>query len=100
LLFVRLSFSNAGYAFRHSSASMMDKLRVPLKAIQDRIGHALTGNFTLDVYGHMLDWTGNDDAAKRLGEKIAKAVAEIERKQRNLDSGHLTAHKKRKLSSR
>jgi len=46
------------------------------------------------VYGHTLDWTANEDAATRLGEEIAKAVAEVERKQRNLDSGHLAAHEK------
>jgi hypothetical protein len=73
----------------------MDGLRVPLKTIQERIGHALTGSFTLDVYGHALDWTANEDAAKRLGEEMAKAVAEVEREQQlNLDSGHLTAHQK------
>jgi hypothetical protein len=76
---------------------MMDVLRVPLKTIQERIGHALTGSFTLDVYGHTFDWTSNEDAAKRLGEEIAKAVAEVERKQRFLDSGHLSAHEKEKL---
>lgn len=75
----------------------MDALRVPLKAIQERIGHALTGSFTLDVYGHTLDWTANEDAAKRLGEEIAKAVAVAERKQQFLHSGHLSAHEKEKL---
>jgi hypothetical protein len=46
-------------------------------------------------YGHTLDWTANEDAAKRLGEEIAKAVAELERKQQlKLDSGHLSAHQK------
>jgi hypothetical protein len=53
----------------------MDGLRVPLKKIQERIGHALTGRFTLDGHGHTLDWTANEHAAKRLGEEIAKAVA-------------------------
>jgi hypothetical protein len=71
--------------------SMMDALRVPLKTIQERIGHALTGSFTLDVYGHTLDWKANEDAAKGLGQEIAKAVTETES---NFDSGHLTAHQK------
>jgi hypothetical protein len=70
---------------------MMDSLRVPLKTIQERIGHALTGSFTLDVYGHTLDWKANEDAGNGLGEEIAKSVAEAEK---NLDSGQLTAHQK------
>lgn len=35
----------------------------------ERIGHALTGSFTLDVYGHTLDRKSNEDAAKRLGRR-------------------------------
>ena len=38
------------HAFRHFNVGLMDALRVPLKTIQERIGHALTGSFTLDVY--------------------------------------------------
>ena len=67
----------------------MDSLRVPLKTIQERIGHALTGSFTLDVYGHTLDWKSNEDAAKGLGEEIAKAIAKAEAE---FDSDRLTAH--------
>jgi integrase len=85
-----LEMPKAGYhAFRHFNVSMMDALRVPLKTIQERIGHALTGSFTLDVYGHTLDWKTNEDAAKRLGDEIAKAVTEADS---DLDSGPLTAH--------
>lgn len=69
--------------------SLRDSLRVPLKTIQERIGHALTGSFTLDVYGHTLDWKANEEAAKGLGDEIARAVAEAES---NVDSGPLTAH--------
>lgn len=86
-----LEMPKAGYhAFRHFNVSLMDAIRVPLKTIQERIGHALTGSFTLDVYGHTLDWKANEDAAKGLGDEIAKAVTEAES---NLDSGPLTAHK-------
>lgn len=93
-----LEVPKAGYhAFRHFNVSMMDSLRVPLKAIQERIGHALTGSFTLDVYGHSLDWEANADAAKRLGEKIAKAVTEAEG---NIGSGQLTAHKENDFQTR
>lgn len=87
-----LEMPKAGYhAFRHFNVSLMDSLRVPLKTIQERIGHALTGSFTLDVYGHQLDWKASEEAAKGLGEAIAKAVVEAES---NLDSGPLTAHNK------
>jgi hypothetical protein len=87
-----LELEKAGYhAFRHFNVSMMDALRVPLKTIQERIGHVLTGSFTLDVYGHTLDWKANEDAAKGLGDELAKAVTEAES---NFDSGHLTAHQK------
>ena len=48
--------------FRHFNVWPIDVLRVPLKTIQERIGHALTESFTLDVYGHTLDWTANEDA--------------------------------------
>jgi hypothetical protein len=96
----KLEIDKAGFhGFRHFNVSLMDALRVPLKTIQERIGYALTGSFTLDVYGHTLDWTGNEDAAKRLAEEIAKAIAEVERKQQLLNSGHLSAHEKEKLPS-
>ena len=74
----------------------MDSLRVPLKTIQERIGHALTGSFTLDVYGHTLDWKANEDAARGLGDELAKAVAEVQSKQqdKSVDSGPPTAHQK------
>ena len=45
------SLGIAPAAFRHFNVGLMDALRVPLKTIQERIGHALTGSFTLDVYG-------------------------------------------------
>ena len=62
-------FPQAGYhAFRHFNVSVLDSLRVPLKTIQERIGHALTGSFTLDVYGHTLDWKANEEAAQKLGD--------------------------------
>jgi len=75
----------------------MDSLRVPLKTIQERIGHALRGSFTLYVYGHQLDWKSNEEAAKGLGKSIAKAVAEAKS---NSDSGPLTAHKENDSQTR
>jgi integrase len=93
-----LGMPKAGYhALRHFNVSAMDSLRVPLKTIQERIGHALTGSFTLDVYGHQLDWKSNEEAAKGLGEAIAKAVAEAKS---NSNSGPLTAHKENDSQTR
>jgi hypothetical protein len=97
-----LDIPAAGYhAFRHFNVSLMDALRVPLKTIQERIGHALTGSFTLDVYGHTLDWSANEEAAKGLGNEIAKAVAAAESDLQNgalfVNSGPLTAHQRKRL---
>ena len=61
------------------------------------MGHALTGSFTLDVYGHTPDWKTNEDAARRLGDEIAKAVTEADS---DLDSGPLTAHKSKGSQTR
>lgn len=44
--------------------------------IQERIGHALTGSFMLDVPGSVLDWSGNVDAANKVAAAIAEAVGE------------------------
>ena len=66
-------------------------MRVPLKTIQERIGHALTGSSALDVYGHALDWRENEEAAQKLGDSIAKAVAE----NNSDDFGILTAIKQK-----
>ncbi len=93
-----LQLPKAGYhAFRHFNVSMMDALRVPLKTIQERIGHALTGSFTLDVYGHTLDWKGNEDAARGLGDELEKAVAEVQSKQHHssVDSALLSTLKEK-----
>jgi hypothetical protein len=46
---------------------------------EERIGHAPTGSFTLDVYGHTLDWRENEEDAQKLGDVLAKAVADAEK---------------------
>jgi len=66
------------HAFRHFNVSLMDSLRVPLKTIQERIGHAVTGVFTLDVYGGQPEWKRNVEAAQMLGAAIAEAVKKAE----------------------
>ena len=92
-----LEVQQAGYhAFRHFNVSIMDSLRVPLKTIQERIGHALTGSFTLDVYGHTLDWKQNEEAAQMLGNDIAKAVVDAESNSDFANSDCLTVCQRKK----
>jgi hypothetical protein len=88
-----LELQQAGFhAFRHFNVSMLDSLRVPLKTIQERIGHALTGSFTLDVYGHALEWKSNDEAAQRIGDEIERAVQKAALETEKLsDSSRLSA---------
>ena len=59
----------------------MDVLCVPLKTIQERIGHALTGQFTLDVYCGKPEWGPNLEVAKLIGSELEKAVKNLETNQ-------------------
>jgi hypothetical protein len=58
------------------NASLLNALRVPLKTIQERLGHALSGSLRLDVYTHA-EWPENVEAAKLAGEQIEKAVNSV-----------------------
>jgi len=95
-----LEIAPAGFhAFRHFNVSLLDALRVPLKAIQERAGHALTGSFTLDVYGHAPEWELNLEAARLAGAAIEAAVGKLE-EQKAEESNHsvsLTAIKQEQL---
>ena len=53
------------HAFRHANITLMDRLGVPLKLRQQRVGHS-EGSLTLDVYTHVVS---EDDVlfAERLG---------------------------------
>ncbi len=76
-LLVSLEIQQAGFhAFRHFNASLLDSLRVPLKTIQERLGHALSGSLTLDVYTHA-EMPENVEAPERAGEAIEKAVNSV-----------------------
>lgn len=68
---------------------MLDALCVPLKMIQERIGHALTGSFTLDVYGSQLEWGRNLEAAQSLGAELERAVNEAVEKLQNQANAEL-----------
>ena len=89
-----LGIAQAGFhAFRHFNVALMDALRVPLKTIQERIGHALTGSFTLDVYGGQPEWGRNLEAAKLMGAELEKAVTELENSAENRVSVCLSTNK-------
>jgi integrase len=78
-LLMTLGISQAGFhAFRHFNVSLLDALRIPLKTIQERIGHAFTGSFTLDVYGGKPQWNENLDAGRKAGAAIERAVEQVE----------------------
>ena len=68
------------YAFRHFNVAMLYALRVPLKGIQERIGRAANGSFSLDVCGGKPEWDRNLEAASAVGAELEKAVAEAEKK--------------------
>jgi integrase len=94
-----LAIAQAGFhAFRHFNVSLLDALRVPLKAIQERAGHALTGSFTLDIYGHAPEWELNVEAARLAGAAIEAAVLKLE--QESNHSVSLTAIKQKQLPVR
>lgn len=93
-----LGITPAGFhAFRHFNVSLLDTLRVPLKVIQERAGHALTGSFTLDVYGDKPEWDRNLEAARNVGAEIERAVQRVEERLEN--SGGLTACQSERLRS-
>jgi integrase len=81
VLLTSLKIPQAGFhAFRHFNVAILDALRVPLKTIQERLGHALTGSFTLDVYGGQPEWGRNLEAAQLLGAELERAVNEATEK--------------------
>jgi integrase len=89
VLLKSLEIPQAGFhAFRHFNVAMLDALRVPLKTIQERIGHALTGSFTLDVYGGQPEWGRNLEAAQQVGAELEKAVNEAVARQQNEANVH------------
>jgi len=50
--------------------------RVPLKTIQERLGHTLSGSLTLDVYTHT-EMPRNIEAGRRAGKAIETAVNSV-----------------------
>jgi hypothetical protein len=65
------------HALRHFNVSLLDTLRVTLKTIQEKVGHALTGSFTLDLYGGQPEWERNLEAGRSAGLEIERAVSKL-----------------------
>jgi hypothetical protein len=95
-----LEIPHAGFhAFRHFNVSLLDALRVPLKTIQERAGHALTAWFTLDVYGGHPEWERNLEAGRLAGSEIDRAVSKLEEEANAEVVGSLLAIQEKKLRS-
>ena len=95
-----LGIPQAGFhAFRHFNVSLLDALRVPLKTILERAGHALTGVFTLDVYGGSPEWERNLEAGRLAGSEIVRAVSKLETVANAEIVGSLSAIEEERLRS-
>jgi len=57
------------HAFRHANASLMDRLKVPVKVRQERLGHS-DPRMTLGVYTHV---ASEDDL--RIASQLGKAIS-------------------------
>jgi hypothetical protein len=97
VLLKSLGIPQAGFhAFRHFNVSLLDAQRVPLKTIQKRAGHALTGVFTLDVYGGQPEWERNLEAGRLAGWEIEKAVSKLENERSSASSWQLIGYYRKK----
>ena len=95
-----LAIPQSGFhAFRHFNVSLLDALRVPVKTIQERAGHALTGVFTLDVYGGSPEWERNLEAGRLAGSEIERAVRKLETAANAEIVGSLSAIEEERLRS-
>ena len=64
------------HAFRHANASIAHRLGVPLKVVQQRLGHA-TSELTLNVYTHINN-ADEQRFASQLGNLFAPESAKLE----------------------
>jgi len=63
---------------------LLDAVGAPIGVQQKMNRHALTGSFTLDVYGGKPEWDRNLEAARLAGAEIEKAVQQESEKPRLL----------------
>jgi integrase len=64
------------HAFRHTNSSLMDRLNTPMKVRQERLGHALGSDITMNVYTHAVS---EDDRkiASQLGDILCPDVSKF-----------------------
>jgi integrase len=64
------------HAFRHSNGSLMDRLCVPMKIRQERLGHASGSAITMERYTHSV---GEDDGrtADQIGQLLCPDVSKF-----------------------
>jgi len=78
-LLTSLRITTAGFhAFCLFNAGLLNALRVPMRTVKERMGHAFTGQFTLDVYGGKPEWERNVEAARSAGAEIEQAIQKLE----------------------
>jgi integrase len=68
--------------------------------IQVRAGHALTGVFTLDVYGGSPEWERNLEAGRVAGSEIEKAGSKLKNERSSALIGSLLAIQEKKARKR
>jgi integrase len=72
------------HAFRHSNASLLDRLSAPMKTRQERLGHAAGSEITLKSYTHSVC---EDDrrVATQLGDLLCPSCAQVSKQGESRD---------------
>ena len=76
------------HAFRHASATMMDRLGTPLKVRQERLGHS-DPRITQNVYTHVASEDSRKVAAQ-IGDAVWGVLDADGRKSKKLESAAIT----------
>ena len=82
---IRVPKGNGFHAFRHTNATMMDRLGTPLKVRQERLGHS-DSRITQAIYTHVASEDSRRVAAQ-LGEAVWGILDANGRKKRNGSEG-------------
>lgn len=68
--------SAATHAFRHGNSTILDKLKTPLRVRQERLGHKLGSDITLDVYTHA-ESEDHRSVAEQLGKMLNPGICAL-----------------------
>jgi integrase len=68
--------SAATHAFRHGNSTILDKLKTPLRVRQERLGHKLGSDITLDVYTHA-ESEDHRSVAAQLGKMFQPGICAL-----------------------